>query len=242
MTSAPTTATSKKCERCLTAEVPHLTVLGVDVELRYCAPCADKLHDELEAAEEMRATELRLQRAGMTNRLAKFTWGEASRPEVARKWLAGYRAGERRNLILEGAVGAGKTGLAWLTIAALCEHKIPALFVNLRDLLWEIRQDFNRDSDGGSLLIARAQTVPVLALDDLGAERPTAWAREELSTLVDKRYEGQLPTIVTSNYSLAELASRIGHDDPVVGQRIVSRLTEDAMHVRFNGTDRRLAA
>ncbi len=38
---------------------------------------------------------------------------------------------------------------------------------------------------------------------------------------------------------MAELGRRLGHDDPVVGQRIVSRLTEGAVQFRFAGGDRR---
>ena len=78
----------------------------------------------------------------------------------------------------------------------------------------------------------------MLALDDLGAERPTDFARDELATLVEHRYMQGLPTIVTS-YPPSKLAARLGHDDPEVGQRLVSRLTDDAVQIRFIGPDRR---
>ena len=42
----------------------------------------------------------------------------------------------------------------------------------------------------------------------------------------EARYVAEHPIIVTSNYAPSELAQRLGHDDPVIGLRIVSRLTE----------------
>lgn len=242
-TSKPTTASSRSCEQCGAAVPPfRLEFIKFEFTPRYCIDCGDRLCAEREAAELRREAELALDRAGRTKRLDKFTWEGASMPNVGRRWLADYAAGGRNNLILCGNVGAGKTGLAWLTVRAIVEQKRHALFLNFRDLLWEVRQSFDGDNNGASLVLARAQTIPVLALDDLGAERPTAWARSELATIIDRRYEKRLPTIVTSNYSPSELANRLGHDDPVVGKRIVSRLTERADIVQFTNSDRRLAA
>lgn len=52
----------------------------------------------------------------------------------------------------------------------------------------------------------------------------------------------ELPTVVTSKYLPSELARRLGHDDPATGLRIVSRLTEDAVHVRLDRPDLRRRA
>jgi len=155
---------------------------------------------------------------------------------AANQWLG--RDQPRPNLLLYGPVGTGKTGLAWGLIRHLCETGTEAMLVNLRDWLAKRRAaiSLNEPPD------RRPLTVPVLALDDIGAERPTDWARDELATLVEERYQHRRPTIVTSNYDPAELAKRIGHDDLVIGQRIVSRLCEGATQVRFAGADRRVAA
>lgn len=243
MTISPPTTVSRKCEQC-DGPVPTISLAFLQVEFspRYCVPCGDNLASERDAAEAEREHQLALDRAGRTRRLDAFTWDGATRPEIARRWLADYRSGTKQNLILCGNVGAGKTGLAWLAVSELVSEKRPALFLNFRDLLWEVRQSFDNDNKGAGLMLQRAQTVPVLALDDLGAEQPTAWARSELATIVDRRYEKQLPTIVTSNYAPSELAGRLGHDDPVIGKRIVSRLTERANIVQFGNNDRRLAA
>ena len=56
---------------------------------------------------------------------------------------------------------------------------------------------------------------------------------ETLHRIVDKRYREVLPTIVTSNSSLDELADR-------VGDRIPSRLAETCDIIKLEGGDRRL--
>jgi DNA replication protein DnaC len=157
--------------------------------------------------------------------------------ERALRWLDGYRGGERRNLFLFGRVGTGKTGLAWGILRALIEEGTPGLLIPLRDLLWELRRSFSTGAPCDTS--ARAQRVPVLVLDDLGAERPTDYARDELAVIVERRYGAERPTIVTSNYDPDAIAERLGHDDPVIGERIVSRLTDGAMQIRIGGPDRR---
>lgn len=240
-TSKPTTAT-RACERCgqpvLAQEASFMDMV---IYRRYCDPCTDLAWAEENEREAVRELDMRLTSAGGTPRLRTFTWAGASHADAGRKWLADYRAGVRQNLFLDGVVGGGKTGLAWMIVADLVPQPVGAMFVNFRDLLWEIRASFGTNNNEGSLLARRAQTVSVLALDDLGAERPTAWACEELATIIDRRYEKKRPTIVTSNYSPAELAKRLGWEDITVGKRIVSRLTENCQMVRFSGSDRRLA-
>ena len=53
------------------------------------------------------------------------------------------------------------------------------------------------------------RTVPLLVLDDLGAESPTPWAQEKLFQIINHRYNEQLPTIITSNVDLDDMDRRI---------------------------------
>jgi DNA replication protein DnaC len=206
--------------------------------------------DECFAREEAEAHEERvrdlLAASGVPRRMRD--WSLATYPRdahtreslaVARRWLDGYRAGERRNLLLYGGVGVGKSGLAWAILRELLLEGRPGLFVATRELLWELRRSFTTGDPCATA--ERAQRVPVLVLDDLGTERPTDFARDELGVIVERRYGGERPMLVTSNYDPGRLARRLGHDDPVIGQRVVSRLAEGAVQVRVGGPDRRLA-
>src|SRR5262249_51838761 len=153
-------------------------------------------------------------------------WTLASHPDPAHvasviPWLEHYVQGERRNLILHGRTGRGKTGLAvGLLRAAIEEHDRRGLFVNFREVLYDLRRSYTTGAPATT--VERAQRAPLLVLDDLGAERPTDHARDELAVLVERRHGRELPTVVTSNLDLARLVRRLGHDDPVVGERIVS--------------------
>lgn len=84
-------------------------------------------------------------------------------------------------------------------------------------------------------------TCDVLVLDDFGAERVTEWAREQLLLILSERYDQHRCTILTSNFSLGELAHRISEstDDPS-GERIASRISEVCVRVHIDGDDRRL--
>lgn len=206
-----------------------------------------------------------LDRAGATPRLLRMTL--ASHPDEAARafagrWLENYRAGEIASVWLSGPVGTGKTGLAWGIVRALTLDAIDAfyatdydlrpddprgiaLFLIWRDLLDELRVAFGNetaaDADPNALL-RRARRIPVLALDDLGSERPTRYALEQLAILVDQRYNRELPTIVTSNYAARDLAKVFGSEDKVTGGRILSRLIHGGVAHVFDGPSLRRAA
>ena len=116
-------------------------------------------------------------------------------------------------LIIHGPKGNGKSHLA----AAIANHliddcRIPALFLTAPDLLRSLRLEI-QDSPGGaggvSPLLDIAREAPVLILDDLGAERWTEWAEEQLFLLIDYRYRLELPLVVITNVELHSLPSRI---------------------------------
>ena len=80
--------------------------------------------------------------------------------------------------------------------------------------------------------------MPLLALDDLGAECPTEWAVETLSSLIDARTAAGLPTVVTSNYRIGQVRDLWGG---MAGKRVASRLAGACECIEVTGPDRRLA-
>jgi DNA replication protein DnaC len=122
-------------------------------------------------------------------------------------------------------------------VRSLCEQMIGCRFVDFPTLLEEIK-----DAYAKKVPLERMSDlvrVPVLVLDDLGGERPTEWAVSQLLRLVNTRYERKLPTCFLSNFTPGELAKRLGHEDPVAGERIVSRMVEGAIQHRMRARDRR---
>lgn len=143
-----------------------------------------------------------------------------------------------RGAYLWGEPGRGKTYAAAQAVRVAVERShggaTPAKFVSAKHLLDSIREGFN---GGDRDALRRAERVPLLALDDLGAERPTDWAIETLTGLIDARTAEGLPTIVTSNYSLGQLRDLWGG---MPGARIASRLGGACERIEVTGPDRRL--
>lgn len=240
-TSPPETRVCRECGAPFERE--PVVVLGVTVPTPYCDPCSARLASMDAEQERARRVETLIQRAGMPAGWQDWTLdtfptdhGGVAALKRAIDWLDGAFRGDGRNLILFGDVGVGKSGLAWSLIRRACEQGRDALMVNWRDYLHDLRETFRSNERPDW----RPLHVPILALDDLGAERPTGFAVEELATLVDTRHRERLPVIVTSNYTPAELIVRLGDGDDARGKRIVSRLVDRAVQVRMTGPDRRL--
>ncbi len=145
-----------------------------------------------------------------------------------------------RGAYLWGEPGVGKTYAAAHAIRKAVEKNIGlsrqvAWLISSKKLLDIIRDGFN-DSGSNEVLI-RVENMLLLALDDLGAERPTEWAIETLSALIDTRTSSGLPTIFTSNYAIGELRDLWGG---IAGARIASRLGGACERIEVIGEDRRL--
>ena len=156
-------------------------------------------------------------------------------------------------LVLVGQVGTGKThlaqGIAETRIAvafdgheAACGYcsgrdkttfpcrgfvtgvrysRVAALLDEWRGLL----RDAPREGDDPFWLDFNSWCASrLVVLDDLGAERPTAWARERLTMLLDHRYGRRLPTVVTTNLSREQLSNLWDTDRQDTYGRIADRL------------------
>jgi DNA replication protein DnaC len=113
-------------------------------------------------------------------------------------------------LVLLGGYGSGKTHLA----AAIANYRLSlghaVLFVVVPDLLDYLRATFGPSSEAAlDERLDAIREIPLLVLDDLGAQNSTPWAQEKLFQILNHRYNGRLPTVVTSNQRLEELDPRI---------------------------------
>lgn len=132
-----------------------------------------------------------------------------------------------------GSYGVGKTGLAvsylrhFVSTPALYEqcYQKPkpdalALFRTTPDLLSQLRDCY---SSGASeyALIRQVGDVPLLVLDDIGAEhvKDNGWLSDRLYQILNRRNGNGLPTLFTSNVSLDHLADSIQ-------ERVTERIME----------------
>ena len=135
-----------------------------------------------------------------------------------------------KDILLCGKTGCGKTHLAVSLMRRKVEvapkpfddyRRLSAIFVTVPELLFEIRQTFGKDGvvDSERNIVDKYSEVPLLVLDDLGAEKTTEWAESTLYLIIDRRNRDEKWTIVTSNLTLPEIEQSLG-------ARIASRLSD----------------
>lgn len=113
-------------------------------------------------------------------------------------------------LLLEGGYGVGKTHLA----AAIGNERLKqgemVLFITTPDLLDHLRSAYAPNAEAGyDELFDRIRNAPLLILDDLGVENPSAWAQEKLFQLLNHRYSYRIPTVITTNQDVDNFDPRI---------------------------------
>lgn len=123
--------------------------------------------------------------------------------------------GNIRWLTLIGPVDTGKSHLAVAICRKWLSRGKPARYILTPLMLDNLRNGYNRGDY--ELQMKFLQEVPLLVMDDLGAERATEWAMEKLMILIDQRYVNGLYLVVTTNRFLDNIPGDIDH-------RIGSRL------------------
>ncbi len=142
-----------------------------------------------------------------------------------------------KGLWLAGDIGTGKTSLAMLVSLAAERTGHSVAIYPVTRLLAEIKNTYDSPAEGSYMkLFRRLCAVELLQLDDVGAEKPTDWVREQLFAIVNERWQDQRSIVMTTNIpDLKPLREQIG-------ARTVSRLLEICGEPKLMmGIDLRLA-
>lgn len=130
-------------------------------------------------------------------------------------------------LLLWGDVGTGKSFFAGCIANALLEQGIPVLMTNFSRILNSLSGMY---SDEKNQFIDSLNKYSLLIIDDLGIERSTEFALEQVFNVIDSRYRSKLPLIVTTNMTLDELK----HPQDLARSRIYDRVLERCVPLKIN--------
>jgi len=166
--------------------------------------------------------------------------------EAVKRYSDNFRkhADQGFGFMLSGSYGTGKTHLVAALATDLINKGIPVIFGTMISLLGKIRQTYGegwRREDELEILETYS-TVDLLIIDDLGKEKVSEWSLEKLFSIVNTRYENNLPIVITSNYDIETLIDKLtinGNSD--IADSLVSRLHEMCRGIRLNSTDYRMA-
>jgi len=138
--------------------------------------------------------------------------------QYCRQYADAVAAGtQQESLLLMGDVGRGKTFLASAIANVAVQAKHTVVYFTFSEFLDLVRMyKFDEDTnyrDG----MQRLLDADLIILDDLGAEKITPFAGQELFNVINHRMNRRLPIVVSTNLTVGEL-------EETYGVRIASRL------------------
>ena len=170
---------------------------------------------------------------------------DASRIEVIKKiksFYDNYKKGDyAKGIYLSGSFGSGKSYIIAALFNELAKYDKRSAIIYFPEFLRKIKASFK---EGYNELFDNIMNIPLLCIDDIGAEKLTDWARDEiLGSILQHRMDNKLPTFFTSNLNLKELESHLqitnSSSDIVKARRIMERIKYLTDEVILIGANRR---
>ena len=153
---------------------------------------------------------------------------------VFQQLLTGRWIKERRNLMITGPCGVGKTWLACALAQGACRHGTTVLYKHLPRLFDELEL---AHGDGRFPRIFKSLTkTDLLILDDWGPDRLNASQRRDLMEIVEDRY-GAGSTLITSQLPVNTWHDVIG--EPTFADAILDRIVHNAYRIELDGQSMR---
>lgn len=138
-----------------------------------------------------------------------------------------------KGLLLYGNTGTGKTYTACEIANALIDKGYPVLVTNFARILNTLQGTFEKQEYVDSF-----NRYQLLVIDDLGIERDTAYAKEQVFNIIDSRYRSGLPMVITTNLTM----EKIKNPEDIENRRIYDRILERCFPIEVGGSSRRRKA
>lgn len=225
------------CRRCLTPRQKVLRVEGRTYRPRCLCACQQAQREQQEAALRRQELQDRIARnrgIGLTEpslRRCTFANDLGFNPEmaVAKRYVDAWQTMYEKSmgLLVWGAVGTGKTFLAGCIANALLDQGVTVLMTNFARILNSMTGLYSSDRN---VFLDDLNRHALLIIDDLGMERSTEFALEQVFSVIDSRYRVQKPLIVTTNLKPSEMKGT----DSLARRRIYDRVLERCIPVQVN--------
>lgn len=150
--------------------------------------------------------------------------------KVAMNYCQEFRTMYEKNqgLLLYGSVGTGKSFTAACIANYLLNENRSVVMTSFVRILQEL-QGFDREKE--EAFANKLNTVSLLIVDDLGAERSTDYALEKVYGIIDNRYRAKKPLILTTNLTLQQMQE----NSDIRYERIYDRIFEMCFPIEFDG-------
>lgn len=230
------------CGKCNTRKERNITLFDgktrrVPVMCK-CRTEAEQLRKEqMQKEEEMRSIQRARISSMMDNtfRTACFANyqirnGNERHLKVAKKYCIEFSKMYERNqgLLFWGTVGTGKSYTAACIANYLLEANTSVIMTSFVRILHEM-QGFDREREES--FTNKLNSVKLLIIDDLGAERSTDYALEKVYGIIDNRYRAKKPLILTTNLTLQQMQEATD----IRYARIYDRIFEMCYPMEFSG-------
>ena len=226
------------CSKCHTPRQKRIEVSGKTIEPRCMCACQTEDYDRREQERKHREfldIVAKNRSIGLPDSsLRKHTFENdlgynPKQIDMAKRYVQHWEE-LRKNatgLLLWGDVGTGKSFIAGCIANALLDKGVLVIMTNFARLLNKLTDMYAGDRNA---YIDSFKRYPLMIIDDLGVERNSEFAREQVFSVIDSRYRSELPMIVTTNLTLEELQ----HPEDLSRSRIYDRVLERCLPIRVN--------
>ena len=159
-----------------------------------------------------------------------------------KEFIDNYKNEEKpKGIYLNGSFGSGKTYLIAALFNEMAKKGVKSILVYYPDFLVNLKSSFSSDFYEK---MESAKRIPLLLLDDIGAENTSNWSRDEvLGPILQYRMENKLPTFFTSNLTIEELEKNLSITtngvDKVKARRITERIKQLTVNLELISKNRR---
>lgn len=137
---------------------------------------------------------------------------------------------DKRNILITGATGAGKTYLACAVANAACRQGFTTVYYRTSTLFDDLV--LGRADGRYKKILAPIENKKLLVLDDFGLSTLTAENRRDLLEKMEQRYDLS-STIITSQFDVDLWHDIIG--DPTLADAILDRTVHNAHKLKVKG-------